>query len=97
MLSYQGSNKGAKGRKMAMITHGVSLLIVFIAGFGLMARLNMMGTSWPLWIYLKVAIWLILGGIIAVIARKGQWATGLFYLVILLGGVAAWVANYKPL
>lgn len=95
MHSCHGGDKKFKGRKMVMITHGVSLLVVFVAGFGLMARLNMMG-SWPLWIYLKIGIWLLLGGLVAVIGRKAQWAMPLWYFVLIIGGLAAWVANYKP-
>jgi hypothetical protein len=94
--SYNGNAKNFKGRKMVVITHGVSLAVVFVAGFGLMARLNMMGASWPLWIYLKIGIWLALGGIVAVISRKAEWAMPLWYSVLIIGGCAAWVANYKP-
>lgn len=97
MHSCHGGEKGFKGTKMVKWTIYLSLVIVFVAGFGLMARLNMMGAGWPLWIHLKVAIWVALGGAVALIGRKTQWAAGLFYAVIAVGGIAAWVANYKPL
>ncbi len=97
MHACHGGKKGVKGTKMVKWTIYGSLGIVLVAGFGLMARLNMMGTGWPLWIYLKVVIWMGLGGAVALIGKKSQWAAGLFYAVIAIGGLAAWVANYKPL
>lgn len=97
MHSCHGGDKKFKGRKMMVVTHGLSLVVIFVAGFGLMARLNMMGSSWPLWIYLKVAIWLILGGIVALIAKKTQWSALLFYVILIIGASAAWIANFKPM
>ena len=97
MHSCHGGEKKFKGRKMMIITHGISLLVIFVAGFGLMARLNMMGSGWPLWIYIKVGIWLALGGAVALIARKTQWAGGLFWTILTIGVLAAWVANFKPM
>ncbi|MEO0337152.1 MAG: hypothetical protein AAF202_12205 [Pseudomonadota bacterium] len=94
--SLMGGEKKFKGRKWAMIFHGVGLLITFVAGFGLMARLEMMGSGWPGWIYGKVAIWLFLGLIIAVIARAQKFALPLWLLVISAAGCAAYLANYKP-
>ena len=46
-------------RKLLTIGHGVSLLVVFVAGFGLMARIGIM-KGWPTWIYAKLALWLML-------------------------------------
>lgn len=97
MNACLGGDKSAKATKLFKWTIYGSLLIVFVAGFGLMARLNMMGAGWPMWIYLKVTIWVALGGVVALIGRKTQWATGLFYAIIAMGGLAAWVANYKPM
>ncbi len=82
-------------RKFLAIIHGVGLLILIVAGFGLAARLKLMGT-FPLWIWLKVAIWILIGGISAVIKRKPQWATWLFVVILLLGTCAAGLAIHKP-
>jgi uncharacterized membrane protein len=84
------------GRKWVMIIHGVGMLITFVAGFGLMARLNMMQAGWPGWIYAKVAIWLFLGLIVAVIPRFQKLALPLWLTVIAVAGCAAYLANYKP-
>lgn len=83
-------------RKYVAMTHGLALLVVFVAGFGLMARLNMMGMSWPLWIYVKIAVWLVLGAAIALIARLPALGKGWYFILPLLGGLAAYMAVYKP-
>lgn len=47
-------------KKQLLTLHGVSWLVVFITGFGLIARLKM-DFPWPNWIYVKLLIWLFLG------------------------------------
>lgn len=80
-------------KKWVSITHGVSMLIILVAGFGLLARL---GLSFPAWAGVKVAIWLVFGGWIAVINRKPE-ATALHWVVLgLLGLAGTFVALYKP-
>lgn len=90
-----GARKFAQ-RKWVMITHGVSLFFVFLAGFGLMARIGIVGGGWPTWIWGKLAIWIILGMAASFIPRWPQAARGLWITLILLGGLAAYLANFKP-
>jgi hypothetical protein len=82
-------------RKIIGITHGVGLVLVLVAGFGLLARL---GLSWPFpgWVIAKLLIWLILGGLTALAARSPASSKGLWWVVLILGGVAAWLAGSKP-
>ena len=46
-------------RRYLLLFHGISALFIFIAGFGLIARLQIK-TPWPLWIYIKMILWLII-------------------------------------
>ena len=46
--------------KSAMMWHGIGLLISLVSGFGMLAKLGM-SWPWPLWIWIKVALWLVLG------------------------------------
>jgi len=94
--SFTGGEKKFPGRKVVMITHGVGLLIAFVAGFGLMARIGLVQQSWPGWIYAKVAIWLFLGGIVALIPRKPKLAIPIWFVLIVTAGAAAYLANTKP-
>jgi hypothetical protein len=83
------------GRRLVMITHGIGMLAVFVAGFGLIARLQI-PTPWPMWIYLKLGIWLLIGGMLMVAMRKSSLAGVLWVLAIVLGGTAAYLARVKP-
>lgn len=83
-------------RKFLAMIQGVALLVIFVAGFGLMARLNMMGASWPLWIYVKVAVWLLLGASLVLIRRVQTIGRWWYVLLPLVGAVAAYMAIYKP-
>jgi hypothetical protein len=96
LASREGVERGG-GRKLAGITHGIALLLVLVAGFGTLARLGLGSpANWPLWVWIKLAIWLVLGGIIVLIRRAPQLGTLLWWLLPLLGGIAAWAAIFKP-
>jgi hypothetical protein len=105
-LSYSAARSGTAGtgtggtrpRRLAMILHGVALFIVLLGGFGLMARLGVVhGVDWPGWVWAKLAIWLLAGAAVVVPKRKPEWALGLFVLLPVLGGLAAWLAIFKPI
>ena len=83
-------------RKWILITHGLGVAIALVAGFGLMARLGMMGQGFPLWIWGKLAIWLFFGLVVALVPRWPKSAGIVWILVLVLGGTAAYLANFKP-
>lgn len=74
-------------KKLGSITSGIGLLIILIAGFGLISKLGHSFTE-P-WLLVKMAVWLVLGGLIAVINRKPGAALLVWCLLILLAGIAA--------
>lgn len=80
-------------RKLGAITSGIGLFLVLLGGFGLLARL---GYGWPLWVLVKIAIWLILGFLVMVINRKPQLAGTLWWGTLALGFVAVIMVVYKP-
>lgn len=82
-------------KKMAFITHGVGLLLLLVAGFGMLAKLGIMGNI-PGWAFAKIGVWLALGGGIALAKRKGQLGWPLMVLFVCLGVFAAWLAIVKP-
>ena len=92
-LSIAGADS-PKARKLASILHGASLVIVLIAGFGLLAKLGI-GAAIPLWIWLKILIWLALGAAIVVLKRAPQYAAALFIALPILGAIAGYLAIYK--
>lgn len=91
-----GSTKETSSvRKLIAITHGVAVFFVLLGGFGMLARLGIVG-KFPLWVWGKLTIWVIVAGLLAVPYRKPQLARPIFWLLPVLGGVAAWLAIYKP-
>jgi hypothetical protein len=66
-----------------------------VAGFGLLARVGI-SWPWPGWVFVKLIIWLVLGGVTGLIYKLGPTGKGLWYVVILLGVIAAYMAIFKP-
>lgn len=87
------SGEGAKPPKLGTILHGLGLLAILVAGFGLMARL---GFGWQLWLILKIVVWVLLGAM-PILVRKKIVPPALGWIVALALGVgAAYCAFYKP-
>lgn len=90
--------QGRAHRRMLGAAHGIGVFLILLGGFGMMARLGIVqGSSWPLWVWIKAVIW----GTLAVAAflpiRYPRTALPLLLLVPVLGGLAAYMAIYKPI
>lgn len=94
-LKMAGATFTGSVKKMAFITHGVGLLLLLVAGFGMLAKLGIMAAI-PGWAWAKIVIWLLLGGGITLAKRKGQVGWPLVVLFVTLGVCAAWLALAKP-
>ncbi len=94
--SANGGNRASnRSSRLTGVLHGVGLLMILVAGFGLLARLGVSG-GFPLWVWLKLIIWLLVGASAALIRRSPAWSKALLWLLPLLAGVATWLAVYKP-
>jgi uncharacterized membrane protein SirB2 len=93
--SASTAGEGARLRRLAKIAHGVALVIIFVAGFGLMARLGMFGEI-ALWAWAKMGLWLVLGIAVLPLRRRPEWASKLWFVIVGAGGLAAWLAIQKP-
>ena len=82
-------------RKPVAITHGVGLLLALVGGFGMLARLGIQW-PWPGWVITKIVIWIIFGAVIGVLGRVPSLAKPLWWITIILGAVAAYLALNKP-
>ena len=96
LFSAMGGLIGADVRKPATLgiygmIHGISLLALFVSGFGLQAKLG-----FPIWLIAKIVIWAVMGGMIVVLKRRLIPVGQAWILMIVLGGVAAYLAIYKP-
>lgn len=79
-------------KKRLGIAHGVGLFLVLLGGFGMLARLGLGLTGW---VNVKLAIWLVVGGLI-VLRKSPAAASWGVALVPLLAALAGYVAYTKP-
>lgn len=89
-----GTKESNKWRKATMMTHGIGLLLLLVAGFGMLARLGI--HSFPLWVAVKVLVWLAFGGLVAVVYKKPSLATRMWLVVPALALIAAICGIIKP-
>lgn len=85
---YTSSNKN---NKLAGILHGISLVLILVSGFGLLARI--WGNQFTWWIILKLVIWLALGGSYALAKKRLLPENTAFAIILGLGVLAAILGN----
>jgi hypothetical protein len=98
LAAANGATKHSNSaRRLISVFHGLGLVVALLGGFGLLARLGVMhGGMWPGWVWAKLAIWLTLGALVALPYRRPDLARLVFIALPVLGGLASWLAIYKP-
>ena len=91
-----GTRDSNRARALVAITHGFGLLLMLVAGFGMLARLGSMGAGLPGWVWVKVVIWLLLAVSIVVPYRKPEWSKAMWFALPILGLIAAYSVLYRP-
>jgi uncharacterized membrane protein SirB2 len=90
------STKTPVSRKLIALTHGIAVIVILVAGFGLLARLGFSAfQSWPLWVWVKLVIWLILAVIVITMRRVPELRVSLWFIIPILGVIAAYMAIFK--
>ena len=88
-----GTKQSDSFRKGTMITHGVGLLLLMVAGFGMLAKLGIY--SPPGWVIAKMVIWLVLGAFVAIAYKKPALAKKFWVAVPVLVVISAFLAIYR--
>lgn len=84
-------------RKRLSALHGISMLVVLIAGFGLMARLGIMhGALFPGWIWAKLVLWALLGALLGLAIRRSRWTGPALVILPFVAALAGFLALIKP-
>lgn len=84
--------------RLAYVFHGLGLFLILLGGFGMMARIGIsQGSNWPGWLWTKVLLWVVLGAAVSLPYRFPKTARPLLLLLPVLGGLAAYMAIYKPI
>lgn len=81
--------------KGAMKFHGLGLLILLVAGFGLIAKLQLSYTA-P-FVIAKLVIFLVLGALPVLLKRRVLGSGAVIGIAVLLGGCAAYLGYVKAL
>ncbi len=93
-IFYVMQDKTNAKKKFFSILHGIGLLILLVSGFGLAARLGFM-SQLPVWVYIKIALWLVVGAALTMIKRQVMGPMALYAFVVVLGVLAAVTAVTK--
>ena len=90
-----GGLLSSEGAKKAMKWHGIGLVISLVSGFGMLAKLGLM-SAMPKWVWIKIALWLVLG-FLPVLAKRRVLAAPVVVLIAALIGVGLACLGYlKP-
>lgn len=79
---------------------GIISFLIFVAGMGLVARLNMKHSeAFPLWVRLKVGIWILINILVLLMIKVKKTNIKLIFsgLVLVAGAVAVFMAVNKPI
>ncbi|PWU12965.1 MAG: hypothetical protein C5B49_15360 [Bdellovibrio sp.] len=91
-----GTNKAPLLRTLGFFTHGLGLAMILVSGFGLLARLGIL-RDFPYWVYIKLAIWIFFGAIVALVRRRPQVGPYIVPLLLALAILAAYLGlSFAP-
>jgi len=98
LLVANGATKQTNSqRRLIAATHGVGTFLILLGGFGMLARLGLVsGHAFPLWLWVKIAIWVVVAAAAALPYRRPALARPAFFALPLLAAVAAAMAIFKP-
>ena len=84
-------------RGVLIAFHGLGLVLLVVAGFGLLARLNLGAPdTWGGWVYAKLILWIVFGAAVVPLKRAPGQARVWLVVLVLLGLVGGWLALMKP-
>ncbi|HUF28485.1 MAG TPA: hypothetical protein VMM18_16020 [Gemmatimonadaceae bacterium] len=84
-------------RRLLAILHGIGAFLLLLGGFGMLARLGLAhGAGFPGWIWGKLLIWAVIAVALFLPYRRPGLARPLLLALPALGGLAAYMAIYKP-
>lgn len=83
-------------RRLLAILHGIGVFLVLLGGFGMLARLGITQGGFPGWIWVKLAVWAVVAAALFLPRWNPAIAKPLLFALPVLGGLAAYMAIYKP-
>lgn len=90
-----GGLLSSEGAKKAMKWHGIGLVISLVSGFGMLAKMGIMGAM-PVWVWIKIALWLVLGFLPVLAKRRVLAAPVVVLIAVIIGAALACLGYLKP-
>ncbi|MDX2184427.1 MAG: hypothetical protein SFW08_10655 [Gemmatimonadaceae bacterium] len=92
-----GTKSENSARRLLISMHGAGVLFILVGGFGMLARLGFQhGAMFPGWLWMKLGVWTLFAGLIALPYRKPALARPTLIALPFLAATAAAMAVYKP-
>lgn len=82
--------------KFVGIFHGIGVLLLLVSGFGLVAKLQTVATGFPVWLIIKLVLWICLSMIMILAKRKICTPKATAILALVLALTAAAMCVFKP-
>src|SRR5688572_20001610 len=79
-------------RKLLGSAHGIAMFLILLGGFGMLARIGVMHTSLPGWVYAKLVIWTLVAAAPALLYRGPRLAKATILAAPALAVLAAAIA-----
>lgn len=89
-----GDGASRSARFLAVLGHGLGLVIVIVAGMALQAKMKIDLQAG--WFIAKIGIWLLLGASVVLIKRKPGLSTVWWWLIVALGACGGYLVWFKP-
>ena len=92
-----GTKESSGGRRLAAISHGLGLLLILTAGFGMLARLGVVHGGLPGWVWWKLAVWAVIGALYMIPYRRPELAKVVWIVTPFLVLAAGWLAHSRAI
>lgn len=94
-MANGGSRSNNNQRVLLAVLHSIGIVLVLVAGFGMLAKLQLAG-RFPLWVVAKVVIWFVAGALLSILFRVPKSGRWVLLILPFLVGLASYFAIVKP-
>jgi hypothetical protein len=89
------ASEPGKTPKLSAALHGLGLLVMIVAGIGLMHR-SSPAIGWENWVFAKIGLWLLLGALPTLVKKGVLPRLFALLLVLAIGAGGAWLGLVQP-
>ncbi len=82
-------NANAYAKRIYKALHGLALLLILLTG---LAQMHLLKTGFPVWIQVKMGVWLLIGGSLSLVVRRPHWRSWTWALLLAIAAVAVTAA-----